>query len=551
MQKKALISVSDKSHLIELARSLVGLGYEIVSTGSTAKLLSDAVIEVTSVEKLTGFPEILGGRVKTLHPMVFGGILAQTGLERDQNDLNAHGISPLDIIVCNLYPFGEVAESGADLPTMIENIDIGGVSLLRAAAKNHQRTLVLCDPRDYSLAVQRLKSGTLTESLRRRFALKAFAETAAYDTLIATTLKQEVDALTSKEGGRVEAAEISLAPGPVRSSLIPKSEPDERGSELPPQQEVFLSVASPLRYGENPHQAASLYRSETAAEGTLDLTRVPQLHGKELSYNNYLDLEHGVRLMSDLPKGACAILKHNCPCGVAVSASGSAAESFALAFAADSVSPFGGVVLFTAKVDRAAAEKMGEVFLEIIVAPSFDADALDLLQRKKNLRLIELDCHAAPLESRIFTQVQGGFLVQDRDELESQEQWQTVTQAQFSERSLQAAQLAWAVVKNVRSNAIVLSSAVQTFAIAGGFTNRVDAVKRCLSLLAAGPFADESFVLASDGFFPFADSIELLAGTRVEGIVQPGGSLRDADVIAACERERLPMIMTGARHFKH
>lgn len=552
--RRALISVSDKRDLVSCAESLSLCGYELVSTGSTAEALKQAGLSVQSVAQVTGFPEILGGRVKTLHPAVFGGILADETQAQHRQDASAHAIVPIDVVVCNLYPFADVARDGAAWDVLIENIDIGGVSLLRAAAKNHSRVLVLCDPADYAPALTLLAevlAGRANQhelvTLRRTMAIKALSATAEYDTLIARTLTSASQSAAEPSGSSRET---------------------RRSSES----------AQTLRYGENPHQSARLIRQDQMASflqtavmhrqgGGFDLTALCQLSGKELSYNNYLDLEHGVRLLAELPSGSCAILKHNTPCGVGLAAgalvgsqtregSGQSpsAEAFSRAFESDTVSPFGGVVLFNVPVDGECARRLAEVFLEVILAPSFDAAALEILQTKKNLRLIELDVSRGSLGLLQFTQIQGGFLIQDADRLDDGSAWTLAAGTSvrpLSDSWRDACHLAWAVVKNVRSNAIVLARPHQTLAIAGGFTNRVDAVKRCLDLLASGSFSQESFVLASDGFFPFADSIELLKGLPVNAIVQPGGSVRDGDVIAACTELGIPLYLTGVRHFKH
>lgn len=553
-RRRALISVSDKRELVSCAESLTRCGFELVSTGSTSEALKQAGFSVKSVAEVTGFPEILGGRVKTLHPAVFGGVLADESVEQHRLDASAHAIVAIDVVVCNLYPFAEVARHGADWDVLIENIDIGGVSLLRAAAKNHSRVLVLCDPSDYKPALTQLEdvlSGSADPQklmgLRRQMAIKALSVTAAYDTLIASTLSS----------ASASAPESNCPQPPASSS-----------------EGAFES----LRYGENPHQRAQLVRHDQMVgflqreaphrqAGGLDLTALRQLSGKELSYNNYLDLEHGVRLLAELPHGSCAILKHNTPCGVGLAPQGSAeaeaaqssqksasAEAFMRAFASDTVSPFGGVVLFNVPVDGECARRLTEVFLEVILAPSYDADALEILRAKKNLRLVELEVPRGSVQVLQITQIQGGFLIQDADQLDDVSAWTLASGSSLRPLAdvwRDACQLAWAVVKNVRSNAIVLARPHQTLAIAGGFTNRVDAVRRCLDLLASGSFSQEAFVLASDGFFPFADSIELLKELPVKAIVQPGGSVRDADVIAKCAELNVPLYLTGVRHFKH
>ena len=545
---RALVSVSDKSALGALGRRLEHLGFLLVSTGSTAAALQQAGVKVDQISSVTGFPEILDGRVKTLHPAVFGGILARPQLAPDSQVLSEQAILPIPVVVCNLYPFAAAAAAwrkGQDLSMLIENIDIGGVTLLRAAAKNHENVLVLCDPADYDSALDLLEAGKLGLNDLRRYAVKALKVTAAYDKLISETLESAFEP---------SAAALPQAASPESTSLA-----------------LSLHRVSSMRYGENPHQKAGLFRFAPEAPGALDLTRLKQLAGKELSYNNYLDVEHGLRLLAELPPGACAILKHNMPCGVGLAPAHSkesqSAAAFGRAFETDPISPFGGVVMLNVVVDRAGAERMAEVFLEIISAPGFTAEALEILMRKKNLRLIELDPAVGQLSKVQYTQIQGGFLVQDYDALEDwgsgSQVWQSKTSVPLPPGCQRAIHFAWTVAKSVRSNAIVFAAAdennLQTFAIAGGFTNRVDAVKRCLELydlnvrerLGRGPGFPPEFVVASDGFFPFADSIANLAKYPVRAVVQPGGSVRDEEVLLRCQELGYPVILTGVRHFKH
>lgn len=538
-EKRALISVSDKTGLEFLGQGLRDLKFGIISTGSTGASLEKAGVSVKMVESLTGYPEILGGRVKTLHPAIFGGILARPHLTSDLNELQSHHLLPIEVVVCNLYPFEEAAANGAQWQELIEKIDIGGVTLLRAAAKNHEHVLVLCDPVDYGPALEQLRSGQLGASERRKYALKALSRTAAYDACIVSVLES-----------RLAEPEPSLVRSPVQIKLAPVRE---------------------LRYGENPHQKATLFSDLSKPRTGCDLTRLTQLGGKELSYNNYLDVEHGLRLIAELPSSSCVILKHNTPCGVGlpsrgVSGDAASSEAFLRAFEADQVSPFGGVVLFRDEVGVQTANRLAEIFLEVVAAPKFSNEALEILSMKKNLRLLVLDPSQGLSMSESWTAIQGGFLRQDYDQSpeipstapwgHAASQWNCAGSKNLEpleSQWMEALQLAWTCVKHVRSNAIVLASPYQTLAIAGGFTNRVDAVRRCLELRKSDATATErsSFVLASDGFFPFADSIDALQGWPVKGIVQPGGSLRDAEVIAAAERLQVPMYLTGVRHFKH
>ena len=578
--RRALISVSDKTGLDRLGRALAEMGCAIFATGSTAQSLSAAGFPASTVDALTGFPEILGGRVKTLHPAVFAGILARPTLPADASDLVRHGLAPFDVVVCNLYPFAAAVAAQATFAELIEKVDVGGVTLLRAAAKNHEHVIVLCDPADYEPTLTAWARGELTAAMRLGLALKAFRATASYDALIAEAL----------------CARASCPVVPAGSSAVATSgaaAPSRKGGSNPCSGQRFLSLekVADLRYGENPHQKAALFRtvSGPAVGGTrpgasFDLTRLTQIGGKELSYNNYLDCEHALRLASELPATSCVIVKHNMPCGVGVvrhetGSSAASLEAFEAAFAADPVSPFGGVVVFGSAVCGRTATRLSEIFLEIVAAPAFTPEALSILGQKKNLRLLVLDPRGARLDSEIWTQIQGGFLIQDADvssvsigALAPLGSLQATSSgggppsglAHEDERALQ---LALAVVKHVRSNAIVFATANRTLAIAGGFTNRVDAVRRCIDLYRAhvaswqaGEVPAEGrpavsgelpFVVASDGFFPFADSIDALEGLPVRAIAQPGGSVRDAEVLARAASLGIPMVMTGARHFKH
>ncbi len=581
---RALVSVSDKTNLRELCQGLVDLGCEIYATSSTRTAIEGYGLPVKSVESATGFPEILGGRVKTLHPVVFGGILARANVPSDAHELRAHGLAPFDVVVCNLYPFQEtLARTGNDpeaLAALVEKIDIGGVTLLRAAAKNLERVACLCDTADYLpfLLEIRAHGGCMTPALRARLAVKALKETASYDTAISEALERllrAAGAFPQENAASQGAAHTPLAgigEGPVRTqearafvagAPTPKLGHAPAEEELPPLLSLSFQRIGPLRYGENPHQKAAFYASgDPLFAGTPQTLALPGLtcfHGKELSYNNVLDVEHAVRLVSEFahpsaPAGvgaAAVIVKHNMPCGVGVSVGprASASEAYLRAFEGDTVSPFGGIVAFTVPVDFEAARALSETFLEVVVAPDFTPEAAELLQRKKNLRLVKLDTRLPLVNRWQLTHVQGGLLVQEADRsLWENSAFRCVTKRSMPESLSQTLALAFAVVKHVRSNAIVLARENQTIAIAGGFTNRVDAVRHVLSK-ATLPLAGA--VLASDAFFPFPDSIELLAGKGLAAIIQPGGSVQDEAVVAACDALGIPMVFTGMRHFKH
>lgn len=534
--KKAFLSVSDKTGLRELAQFLISQGCALAATGSTAEQLLSYGFSVRKVEDITGFPEILGGRVKTLHPKIFGGILAKPNSDSDDHDLEMHKIEKFDLVVCNLYPFQETLRRTEELSTLVENIDIGGVSLLRAAAKNFSRVGVLCDPQDYKLFIEMVhkNAGCLPGQLRVELALKALSETATYDEVISLSLRHKLHGITG----------VRLGAGPVQRQASVSAQ------LLDTQFTYELERVKSLRYGENPHQKAALYRSDSliSHQGqACSLVDAQCLNGKELSYNNYLDMEHGLRLMSDLRDCACVIIKHNLPCGVGLGSS--TVEAYRRAFESDPVSPFGGVVLFNRKVELGTALAALETFLEVIVAPAFDADALEALRSKKNLRIVVMNTQLPLLNKQLVAQVQGGFLVQDVDDIIfDPEKLLIPTDIRPTPADKSACWFAYTVVKHVRSNAIVLANSLQTIAVGGGFTNRVDAVEYCLK---KARLSLKGAVLASDAFFPFPDSIELLKDTGIRAIVQPGGSVQDAAVIDACNKAGIAMLITGHRHFKH
>ncbi len=520
MTARALVSVSDKRGVVEFARGLVGLGWEIVSTGGTAEALRAAGIPVTPIEKVTGFPEMMDGRVKTLHPKVHGGLLARRAHPGDRAALAEHGITPIDLVAVNLYPFREtVAKPGVTFDQAIEQIDIGGPSMLRSAAKNHADVIVVVDPDDYPVVLDALRSGSLTPGaypgLRRDLAIKVFAHTAAYDAAIHGYLSQG-------RSGWPERITIAL----------------ERRQEL--------------RYGENPDQPAALYAS--SEPGIRDLE---QLHGKELSFNNLLDVDAG--LMAVAPwcateKGssrvACAIIKHTTPCGIALGLS--PAEAYQRALATDRTSAFGSVIAFNAGVDRAAAEGMRELFVEVVVAPAFADDALAVFREKKNLRVIRLPTGEAA--GWDWKRIRGGFLVQERPRgarIKDEAAWKVVTSRAPSEAEWRDLRFAWAAVGAVKSNAILLARDEAAIGIGAGQMSRVDA-----SFLAVHKARQEGHdpsgaVLASDAFFPFPDGVEEAAQAGVRAIIQPGGSVNDAKVVAAADQHGLAMVLTGIRQFRH
>jgi len=513
--KRALLSVSDKTGLVELARGLAELGIEIVASGGTAEALRAAGLGVIEVAELTGSPEMLGGRVKTLHPRVHGGLLARRDHPGDQRDVEAQGIATIDLVVVNLYPFeATVARPGVSFAEAIEQIDIGGPSMLRSAAKNHAWVGVVVDPADYAAVLSELRGSRrwLSDATRLALARKAFARTAAYDAAIHAHLAESAGA-----------------------------EPEA----LPPRLRVDLERSQLLRYGENPHQRAALYgRFLEIAE---------PLHGKELSYNNLIDVQAALALALDFPPeegAAVAILKHNTPCGVGQA--GSPLEAWSLAFATDPDSPFGGIVVSNRPFDLALARAVDEIFTEVLLAPDFAPDALEWLRRKKQRRLLRVHTERIDRTQPEWRRVFGGVLVQEPDVAsEDIAALPVVTARKPSEEELRALRFAWKVVKHVKSNAVVFAREGRTLALGGGATSRVDAIHAACAKAARVGIPLEGSALASDAFFPFPDGLEAAVAAGARAIVQPGGSLRDAEVIAAADRLGVAMLFTGVRHFRH
>jgi phosphoribosylaminoimidazolecarboxamide formyltransferase/IMP cyclohydrolase len=507
---RALISVSDKRGAVAFARGLVELGWEIVSTGGTANALKEAGVPVITVEEVTGFPEMLDGRVKTLHPAVHGGILARRDLAEHRNAIEKHGIAPIDLVAVNLYPFQRtVAEPDVLFADAIENIDIGGPSMLRSAAKNHEQVLVVADPVDYPAVLRQIKEGQVGPEFRRELAAKVFAHLSDYDAAIARFL-------TSADEG------------------------------LPGRLSLAMERLMPLRYGENPGQRAALYVTEEP-RGTRDLT---QRQGKELSFNNILDLDAAMWSVSCWStRVACGIFKHTTPCGLALGTT--AQEAFDRARACDPESAFGGIVAFNTVVTREAAEAMRNLFIEVVVAPSFHDDAMQVFANKKQLRVIELPVSTG-IGTLDFKRVAGGFLVQDRLVLDPDEKgWTVPTERAPTDDEWASLRFAWPAIASVKSNAILLARGEQAIGIGAGQMSRVDSVFLAIHKARKAGHDPAGSVLASDGFFPFADSIEAAAEAGVTAIIQPGGSVRDPEVIAAANRLGMAMVMTGTRLFRH
>ncbi len=508
----ALISVSDKTGLDEFGLELRALGWKIISTGGTARALRDAGCEVLEVSRHTGFPEILGGRVKTLHPRVFAGILAAPTAEHEA-ELSELEIPNIDLVVVNLYPFREtVARDDADLEDAVEQIDIGGPSLIRAAAKNHARVTVVVDPSDYAEVLAELSTGEAGDDFRRQMAVKAFRTTAAYDAVIAANLP------------RLMGEERPAAAAEVAEALLRCHEVE-------------------LRYGENPHQWGVLAQSTPA----VGLAGSRQIQGKALSYNNLGDATGAWRLVWDLPGAGVAVIKHANPCGVGLD--DNMAEAFRKARATDPVSAFGGVIAANQEVDGAFAEMVVEQFAEVVIAPGYDDAAIQVFARKKNLRVLE----AQPVEGGdlVVRDVGGGFLIQEMDTGWEGEERKIVTERTPSEDQLRALELAWRVVKHVGSNAIVVGVEDRIIGIGAGQMSRVDAAKISIAKAAEMDHDLAGSVAASDAFFPFPDGVEALHSAGVQAVIQPGGSIRDNDVIEACNQLGVAMVLTRRRHFKH
>ena len=520
--QRALISVFDKTGIVEFAKRLAALKIEILSTGGTAKLLREAGIEVRDVSDFTGWPEMLGGRVKTLHPKVHAGLLFRRGHAEDQKQATEHGIAPIDLVVVNLYPFeATAAKAGLTAEELIENIDIGGPTMLRSAAKNFESVTVVMDPADFARVATDLESsGETTLATRLELARKVFATTSQYDGMITMELER-----LSAVSGRV-----SLSAKPV----------------LPERVHVALRRQQELRYGENPHQGAALYvPAGRAPEG---LAAAKQLQGKELSYNNLVDLEAARSLAAEFKNPAAVIIKHNNPCGTSEQAT--LLEAYLRALACDPVSAFGGVLAFNRVVDAATAEEVAKLFVECIAAPGFADRAKEILAAKKNLRLLELPGGGLEPERELqLKRILGGTLVQHPDlgELKDDE-LRTVTKRAPTAEEMHTMRFAWKVVKHVKSNAIVFAKDGATLGVGAGQMSRVDSVKIAV-MKAQSSLA--STVVASDAFFPFPDGVEEAAKAGATAVIQPGGSVRDADVVAVADRLGLAMVFTGMRHFLH
>jgi phosphoribosylaminoimidazolecarboxamide formyltransferase/IMP cyclohydrolase len=527
---RALLSVSDKTGIVPFARELENLGYEILSTGGTAELLEKEGIAVTRVSKVTDFPEILGGRVKTLHPKIQGGILARPDLPSDAKDLADHHIVPIELVCINLYPFVEtVAQGKVALSEAVEKIDIGGPTMIRAAAKNFQHVMVVVESSDYNFVLKEIKGKSVSPDFRFELARKAFTHTARYDSSIAQYLHQ-FEAYKSAKNGEPKLT-------------------------LPNQIYFQLSKIQDLRYGENPHQNAAYYQENPLLEKTKMQPLWQKLQGKELSFNNILDAQSALAMVWEFADPAAVIVKHTNPCGVAWDGK-NLIQAYEDALACDSLSAFGGIVALNRKVEEDLAKRMNEHFFELILAPEFSQAALELLKGKKNLRLLQIQ-GSLPAYAWDFKRTQRGFLVQDRDlenlcllkeKDKADSKVRVVSKRIPTADEWQAMDFAWRVVRHVKSNAIVLCQKNRTIGIGAGQMSRVDSSKLARIKAQVDP---KGSVLASDAFFPFRDGIDAAAEAGARAIIQPGGSIRDEEVIQAANEHDMAMVFTGQRHFKH
>lgn len=513
MKRRALLSVSDKTGLVDFAKVLVDAGIEIISTGGTKKALDEHGVPTIGIEEVTGFPEMMDGRVKTLHPKIHGGLLGRRDLATHMDAMKAHDITPIDFVVVNLYPFKEtILKSDVSEADAIENIDIGGPSMLRSAAKNFASVTVIVDPSDYEKVAAELKAeGQTSLETRKALAAKTFRHTASYDALIAQYFSEIV------------------------------------GVTTPEKLTLTYDLRQTLRYGENSHQQASFYCC--ALPKAYSMASAKQLNGKELSYNNIKDADAAIRIIREFDEPTAVALKHMNPCGIGTGST--IKEAFDRCFDADPVSIFGGIIVLNRPVDLKTAEVMRPIFLELIIAPSFDDDALAILSQKKNLRLLTLDFSEKNTEENEFVSVLGGLLVQNQDVIEENpENWQVVTKRQPTKEELEALTFAWKAVKHVKSNAILLAKDNQTVGVGAGQMNRVGSVKIAVEQAkAAGKL--EGAVMSSDAFFPMSDSVEYAAQNGIKAIVQPGGSIKDQDSIDMADKYGIAMVFTNVRHFRH
>jgi phosphoribosylaminoimidazolecarboxamide formyltransferase/IMP cyclohydrolase len=530
--KRALISVSDKTGLLELAKALSAAGVEIFSTGSTAKTISNAKIAVTEVSAVTGFQETLDGRVKTLHPAIHAGLLADLRLTGHRAELEKLGVSAFQLLVVNLYPFVEAIASGASGESAIDQIDIGGPAMVRAAAKNHANVAVVVDPANYKEIIEATTSGGTTLAQRKHLALQAFTHTAKYDTAVSNWMAGALDD-SWKADSSSPASDAGKNPG------------------FEPHLTIDASLANVLRYGENSHQAAALYKID-GLEKSLGIAQAKQFGGKEMSYNNYVDADAAVRAAFDFNEPAVAIIKHANPCGIAIGSADSddpIADAHAKAHFCDSISAFGGVIAANRIVTLKMATQVAEIFTEVIIAPGYESEALSLLLTKKNLRVLQLPpSYGSPAKE--LKQISGGFLVQESDSFKnfSDQNWKLVSGNKADTQTRSDLEFAWRAVRSVKSNAILLAQDGASVGIGMGQVNRLDSCE--LAVTRAGSRVKGS-VAASDAFFPFSDGLAILIRAGVRAVVQPGGSIKDEEVIQAATEAGITMYLTGERHFFH
>jgi phosphoribosylaminoimidazolecarboxamide formyltransferase/IMP cyclohydrolase len=539
--KRVLISLSDKTGAVEFATFLKANGADIVSTGGTAKALRDAGIDVVEVAEVTGFPEMMDGRVKTLHPKIHGALLALRDDPDHVASLKEHGIEPIDMVVINLYPFEErVSKEGVTLDEAVENIDIGGPAMIRSASKNWRDVAVVTDPKLYAGIVEEMSenNGSLSLSTRKRLATLAYTRTASYDLAISSYLARQLSD---------EDLALLQPYNPLGNLTFIETQDSHVSAEESFREDltIELSKVSDLRYGENPHQRAAIYSSGEAG----GIANAEQLHGKEMSFNNYVDAEAAWELVHDFDELAVAIIKHTNPSGVGTALTND--EAYRRALSTDPVSAFGGIVAFNRKVDVSVAGSVNEVFTEVVIAPEFEPEALELFRTKKNLRVLKASISDQAL-MREYKQVSGGFLLQDKDVYNvGPSDLNVVSEKAPSAEQIRAMLLAWKVCKHVKSNAIVLANEHQTIGVGSGQMNRVDSVR--IAAMRADRFGlpIKGSVLASDAFFPFRDNVDEAAKMGVSAIIQPGGSVKDNETIAAANEHGIAMVFTGFRHFKH
>ncbi len=544
--KRALISVSDKTGILEFAKSLREFGVEIISTGGTAKSFRENGIEVTEVAEITNFPEMMDGRVKTLHPKIHGAFLALRDNENHVESMNEHGIEPIDLVVVNLYPFQEtIAKEDVSLAEAVENIDIGGPAMIRSASKNWRDVAVVTDVKLYDGILEELKEndGSLSLKTRQRLATLAYTRTASYDLAISSYLAKQLS------NADLEFLEPFNPLGNLiiieSSEIFEETIEDSESEDLPEFETIELEKVTDLRYGENPHQKAAIYESNESG----GIAKAEQLHGKEMSFNNYVDAEAAWNLVQDFEELAVAIIKHTNPSGVGTGANNE--EAYRRALSTDPVSAFGGIVAFNRKVDAKVAKSVNEVFTEVVVAPDFDEDALEIFKTKKNLRVLRVE--KSESENNLeYKQISGGFLVQSKDIYRvSESDLKFVTERKPSNEELRALLLAWKVCKHVKSNAIVFANETRTIGVGAGQMNRVDSVRIAAMRAERFDLTLKNSALASDAFFPFRDNVDEAAGFGVSAIIQPGGSIKDNESIEAANEHNIVMVFTGIRHFKH